>query len=53
MKMLKMNKKVATSWKEYEEHDTFLKAELLEALTKVIHLEAENNKWADKLTAEA
>ncbi|XXG73420.1 hypothetical protein AAC387_Pa07g2340 [Persea americana] len=49
MKMLKINEKVATSWKESEEQNTFLKAELLEALTKVSHLESENNKLVDKL----
>ena len=53
MKMLKMNEKVATGWKESEEHNTSLKGELSEALTKVSHLETENNKLADMLTAEA
>ena len=53
MKMLKMNEKMATSWKESEEKNTSLKAELSEALTKVSHLEKENNCLADKLIAEA
>ena len=49
MKMLKINEKVSISWKESEEQNTSLKVELLEALTKVSHLEAENNKLVDKL----
>ena len=38
--MLKMNEKVAANWKEFEEQNTSLKTKLLEALTKVSHLEA-------------
>jgi hypothetical protein len=53
MKMLKINEKVAISWQEYEEQSTSLKVELSETLIKVSHLEAENNKLADELTAAA
>ena len=48
-----MNEKVATSRKNSEEQNASLKAELSEALTKVSHLEAKNNKLTDKLTTEA
>ena len=51
--MLKINEKVAKSQKESQEHNTPLNAELSEALTKVSHLEKENNCQADKLNAEA
>ena len=53
MKILKMNGKVATSWKESEEQNISLKVELSDAFTKVSHLEAKNNKLADNLTAKA
>ena len=53
IKMLKMSEKVAKSWNEFEEQNTFLKAKLSEALTKVSHLETKNNSFADKLIAKA
>ena len=51
MKMIKMIEKVAKKWKESEEQNSSLKAELVEAFTKVQQMEDENNRTADKLTA--
>ena len=51
--MVKVNEKVAINWKVSEEKNSSLKAELAEALAKVQKLEDENDKLADKLTAES
>ena len=49
MKMPKINEKVAKKWKASKEQNSSLKAELAE----VQKLEDENNRLADKLTAES
>ena len=53
MKMVKVNEKVAINWQVSEEQNTSLKAELAGVLAKVQKLEDENNRLADKLTAES